>query len=685
MADTAAEGISNLTAHLKKSNSDEEKGREWASKMMQKGDTKQIMWARRTAMGVERIHGMLKAWFADMAKNNNKMREAMLEANRKQDGKGKGKSDTKFGVGGIGMGLLATFAALAAWGTKLQSVLNILYAGRWLRMFTNFGKFFSKRLPKLIQLRIFDRISGIFRAIGEIWKKRGTMQFLKGETLKALGRFVRPIEVLFLWIARAEKWIKGLKIWTYLKPAQKGIGAIGGFFARMGTFFKGVMTFLTPAINFLKGTGQVISKGFGAIGRFFSGIAKFIMPLLGVITKALPFLKAIPVVGWIITAIMGIFDYIKGFIAGWTGADADAGFIEKLLAGMWGGIKGLLIGLIAKPLDLLKDGISWILEKMGFDKMSAALDKFSFEKLFGDLFGWIEGTFKKISDWFALLFTDPVAAVKELMPEWILDFGNWLKTKIWDPITASWDEFIGDPKAALLSLIPQWMKDFGTWIGNKIIKPVTDWFDSLFGGDKKESAFMAAFKKKWDAIKDFGGMVYRKFIKPVVDWVDSLFGGGDKKDAGKKVDGGSMFKGFDIKIPSMDEMIGKVMGNVAAAIRYIGDLALKNLPGTLSIDKKVSKLFFDAADYVAGLGQSGSSGTDGGSVSGAPTGSGTGAAAGATEGGNADVANVKIVGGGGGGTNVSIDNSQQNQVNSKAGGGRKPVQPPKLTNDSSRN
>ena len=93
MADaTTSEGLSNLSAHLKEMNSDQAKGREWSNKMMQKGDTKQIMWARRTALGVERIQAMLKAWFQDMAKNNNKMMEAMLEAGRKKEGKDPKKS-----------------------------------------------------------------------------------------------------------------------------------------------------------------------------------------------------------------------------------------------------------------------------------------------------------------------------------------------------------------------------------------------------------------------------------------------------------------------------------------------------------------------------------------------------------------------------------------------------------------
>ena len=674
MADaTTSEGLSNLSAHLKEMNSDQAKGREWSNKMMQKGDTKQIMWARRTALGVERIQAMLKAWFTDMAKNNTKMMEAMLEAGRKKEGAGPKKSDTKFGVGGIGMALLGTLGALAAWGTKLQSVLNILYAGKWFAMFAGFTKYLGRlgRWVKGIPNRLFGPLVRIFDAIGEIWKKRGTMQFLTNKSLNTLGKFVRPIEKLFLWIARAEKWIKGWKIWTMFAPAQKGIGAVGGFFARMGNWFKGIMKFLDPVIKFFRSTGRVVGNGFKAIGSFFAGIAKFLKPIASILVKALPFLKGIPVIGWVITAIMGFFDYIKGFIAGWTGADADAGFFEKLLAGLWGGMKGFVTGLIAKPLDLLKDGVSWILEQMGFDKMSAALDAFSFEKLFGDLFGWIEGTFKKIADWFALLFTDPAAAVKNLMPQWILDFGTWLKTKLWDPITTAWDELMADPKGALMSLIPQWMKDFGTWAYNKVIKPVTDWFDETFGdGGEGEAGWKTTLKKQWDKLKNFGQFVYDKTIKPVVDWVNNLFGKKDEKKP--KGGGGGLFEGMkNWKLPSMSELISSVMDRVSQSISYIGDLAMKNLPTTWSINKKIASVFYGAADYVKGLGASSDSGDGGGGssdVSGSPTGSGTGGAVEATEGGG-DVAKVVVVGGGGGTSTTTIDASQTTAVNSTAGGG----------------
>ena len=656
-ATATADSLGALAAHLAKGNTDAEKGRQWSAKMMQKGDKIPTMWARRSAMALESIHNMLRAWFADMQKNNSKMQEAMLEGSRKKNDE-PGKSDTKWAVKG-GILMAGTLLALAAWQGPVQSALNILYKSKWAATIGSFGKYLKVRA-----LKLFAPITRIMTAIGEIWSKRGTMQFLKGSTLKALGRFVRPFEKLFLWIARAEKWLKGL---TVPKGVTTGFGKIGAFFKSIGNFFKPVTKFLKPIMTFFSGVGKTIGSGFKAISGFFSSIGKFIKPIFGIITKALPFLKGIPFIGWVITAIMGVFDFIKGFIAGWTGSDEDAGFISKLLSGVWGGIKGFLIGLIAKPLDLIKDGIAWIFEKMGMTDVAAAMGGFSFEKLFDDVFKWIKTTVDKIGTWFGELFADPVGKVMSLMPLWILDFGTWISDKLWKPLTAWFDKMMTDPfgtlKAMWDSVVAPYIA-FGQMIYDKAIKPVIDWFGTMF--KTKGKTIAEIIKGKWDKITNFASSVYDQYIKPIVDWVDSLFGGGDKK---KKPAGAAdgMFSGLkDFKLPSIDDMVGTVMAKVAQAVQWIGDKALAVLPSFASINEKVASVFFGAADYVKGLGATGGGGgSDATGVASGSVGGGGGAAA--TAGGSDAVPVVRVVGGGGGTVVNMTDASQKTNVSSKSG------------------
>jgi hypothetical protein len=72
-----------------------------------------------------------------------------------------------------------------------------------------------------------------------------------------------------------------------------------------------------------------------------------------------------------------------------------------VLGAIGGAIKGLVNSIIMKPLDLLKDGVSWILEKMGFADASKALDSFSFEDMFTKLIDFLVGGIQNVWDTFS--------------------------------------------------------------------------------------------------------------------------------------------------------------------------------------------------------------------------------------------------------------------------------------------
>ena len=77
------------------------------------------------------------------------------------------------------------------------------------------------------------------------------------------------------------------------------------------------------------------------------------------------------------TLVMGIFDTVKGAIAGYE----EEGF----LGGITGAISGLLNSIVGAPLDLLKDAIGWILGKLGFENAQETLASFSIQDLITDL------------------------------------------------------------------------------------------------------------------------------------------------------------------------------------------------------------------------------------------------------------------------------------------------------------
>jgi hypothetical protein len=99
---------------------------------------------------------------------------------------------------------------------------------------------------------------------------------------------------------------------------------------------------------------------------------------------------------------MAIWDTVSGALDGWNKTEGD--FLAKFMGAMSGAITGLLNGLIGGLLDLLKDGLSWILSALGFDKAASILDSFSFSdlisKIVGGLFSMVENMVRFVIDIF---------------------------------------------------------------------------------------------------------------------------------------------------------------------------------------------------------------------------------------------------------------------------------------------
>jgi hypothetical protein len=163
------------------------------------------------------------------------------------------------------------------------------------------------------------------------------------------------------------------KIKIGVEKVKAFVGSIRGFFTsiadKIGAFGANLKESerLKPIIEFFKqfgGKDGLFSKLFGV----FRSIGRIFLPLTAIIEVGL-----------------GIFREV-------TALEEGAGFMDYLKAGVKGIIKGLG-RLITMPLDLLKNGISWIAEKLGFDQFSAVLDSFSFTGLFDKL---VDGPLKFI-------------------------------------------------------------------------------------------------------------------------------------------------------------------------------------------------------------------------------------------------------------------------------------------------
>lgn len=177
-------------------------------------------------------------------------------------------------------------------------------------------------------------------------------------------------------------------------------------------------------------------------------------------------------------------------------------------------------------------------------------------QMFWDVYHFVEG----IIDWFVLLFTDPLAAMKQLwngMMSGAKSIGMWIWNntfvKLWDwfeetfPGAASvikklwagltglagnigtwfyenaikpvweWLKLLWDDPMAALEQLATGVMNLGTWLWENAIKPFWEWVKLLFTDPK---AAMAQFLEGYLSV---GKWIYDKAIKPLWDWFEEQF------------------------------------------------------------------------------------------------------------------------------------------------------------------
>lgn len=146
---------------------------------------------------------------------------------------------------------------------------------------------------------------------------------------------------------------------------------------------------------------ELFKAGWGRIAEYFSGLASMVSELFGMVGKTTGFFSKIVSwfsgvgewLGWFfkfgsklgsligkiaipLQVIMSIWDTVTGALDGWN--KTEGSFLDKLIGAVKGGLTGLLNGLVGGLLDLLKDGLSFVLDFFGFKDAAAWLDSFSF-------------------------------------------------------------------------------------------------------------------------------------------------------------------------------------------------------------------------------------------------------------------------------------------------------------------
>lgn len=218
----------------------------------------------------------------------------------------------------------------------------------------------------------------------------GTSEAMKAlyNPQKALANAIKPITTFF------DDLVKPVKDFFTATKEGGPIKSIGNFFNGIGEFTK-----FLPRINFeaLKAAIGSIEDGTGLLG-FFGSVQKFLAPLLK------PFATVLKVITRPFTQILlSAIDFIVGFFKGFFNTEGDFG--TKVLAGIEGGIIGIIKG-ITDAIDLLFIKLpAFIAEKLGFKNAADKLREFSLSAL-------VEPAFEAVKNFFKNLFTDPTSTLR---------------------------------------------------------------------------------------------------------------------------------------------------------------------------------------------------------------------------------------------------------------------------------
>lgn len=267
----------------------------------------------------------------------------------------------------------------------------------------------------------------------DFFKNTKLVQFVKTKftsMITTIKNFFKPITAFFSNISKA--FGAGLKGETRavrgamgrFVSLQKGIT---GFFASMGRMMN---KFIVKPFNRIRRaigsigkvmngvtvqTGKVgkvftkVGDGFKMVGKLFSGFAK----TFSVVFKAFSVVGR--VIAWPITVITGLIGGIMQMFKDFgKSRDEGDGIMKSLFKGFTGFFKGAINAIIMKPLDMLKDGIGWLLGKLGFENAENALAGFS-----------ISGFFTKIWDWMVNFIADLPGMIVDALVGAVKGIGNF--------------------------------------------------------------------------------------------------------------------------------------------------------------------------------------------------------------------------------------------------------------------
>jgi len=334
-------------------------------------------------------------------------------------------------IGGLGLIGKTVTAIAAAFGVGLGLIIGQMKAIKtYAKLLAPTGLIKSIESLKTswvskvddLKLKVTTKITGITTAIGAAFDNMKAKFTINPES--AMGKALAKASTIATRIGDLFDNIKakfsiGPKSTLGLKLAT-----VTTVFTDMGTQIGKITSPISSAATTIK---EVILDKVNKVKNFFTLIGSRVGRFGTIVTKVAG------VVGKVfapIAILTTAWATITGIIDGWK----EDGF----LGGLKGGIEGFATSLITIPLDLIKDLVAWVLTKLGFNKEAEVLKNFSFTELFTQMLDGLFDFIDKAIAWVKTLFTDPVAALKELF-KGVYGEEGLINTLVWKPISKAID------------------------------------------------------------------------------------------------------------------------------------------------------------------------------------------------------------------------------------------------------
>jgi len=361
MMDAAKNLLGLDPSYLEKMNERDEQGRFRSTKEM----VAAIDANREALLEEARQNNILNEGRINMAKKaqGNRAKQEELEAEQAASEK-KNRSLLESMVDGITTLNKSFLAGLKDKGKFALAGLAALIAAPVV-MLVEFFKSLSvefKFLTKLVKGG-FRRVTAPLRFIGRMFNSLIQLNKTAG---------AGPVQKAILGIEKLGKTIFSpfQKIGNFLQTIKSsGLDKVSNLLSKAKPALTAVKNFLAP------------------VGKFFSTIFGLGKTLIGASQTASGILKFAASFGRIlgrlflpITILMSAFDFVTGFMEGYKK--------DGIIGGLRDGVSKLFANLIGAPLNLLKDGVAWVLKQFGFNESAEELKKFDFKKIITDIISW---------------------------------------------------------------------------------------------------------------------------------------------------------------------------------------------------------------------------------------------------------------------------------------------------------